>query len=346
MSSSEPPPTEPAAEQIVVRALPAAGNGDDQFTAAEFATPDGHHRPGQAKNAMQRTPAPLWVRWYPKDALDGMAMLAPREELAYRRVLDLIVTHNDRLTDDDRALAWMTKTGRDWRRVKARLLELGKITIEDGFVRNHRATKECVQSQIFIAQRTNAGRASAAKAKPLKNKNSAATVVGAAVGTTAGTADATDVATNQESGINSQDSVPPSVPDGGDHLPVPVRSADLFQEDTRLVSNRAKVRRAKPDLPRSVLEEAAALWNEMAATHGLPQVSDLTDRRAKRLHAVLTRQFGGDLGRWRGYLTAIGRSAFLTGGGKRGWRADFDWALRDENIIAVRERKYDDAEAG
>ncbi len=80
--------------------------------------------------------SPVWIRWFPKDALDGMAQLAPMEELAYRRILDLIITTGDALRDDDRALAWMTKTGRQWRAIKARLIEVGKIAVDGDFVRN------------------------------------------------------------------------------------------------------------------------------------------------------------------------------------------------------------------
>lgn len=80
--------------------------------------------------------SPVWIRWFPKDAMDGMAQLAPMEELAYRRILDLIITTGDALRDDDRALAWMTKAGRQWRAIKVRLIDMGKITVDAGFIRN------------------------------------------------------------------------------------------------------------------------------------------------------------------------------------------------------------------
>jgi hypothetical protein len=261
------------------------------------------------------------------------------EELAYRRILDLIVVTGDRLRDDDRALAWVTKAGRAWNRVKARLLELGKITVEDGFVRNRRATEECSQSLCFIAQRSAAGHASAERRKSLKNKDRASPAVGAAVPT----AEATGAAANQESQPPSlQEGVSPlSAPDGTDIPRGNERSADLFA-GAAPSAKPPRIRRVKPELPAATLHEAAAIWNEMAAERRLPQVSDLTERRTRRLRALLARQLGGDLGRWRAYLAAIGSSSFLTGGGPRGWRADFDWALREDNLVAVREGKFDD----
>lgn len=97
--------------------------------------------------------SPVWIRWFPKDALDGMAQLAPMEELAYRRILDLIITTGDALRDDDRALAWMTKTGRQWRAIRARLIEMGKIVATEGFIRNARATAACDETAAYVAQK-------------------------------------------------------------------------------------------------------------------------------------------------------------------------------------------------
>lgn len=114
---------------------------------------------------------PIWVRWYAKDALDGMFALSPVEELAYRRILDMIFTTGDKLLDDDRAMAWMTKAGRQWKTVKKRLLDLGKITVEDGFVRNKRASIACTESRDFVAQKIAAANAGVEARKALKNNN-------------------------------------------------------------------------------------------------------------------------------------------------------------------------------
>lgn len=138
---------------------------------------------------------PLWIKWWAKDALDDMSMLSPIEELAYRRILDLIVTHNDALPDDGKTVAWVTKAGRSWSRVKSRLLKLGKIYIEDGFVRNRRATGACIESRSFVAQKSAAGRASVVKRNQMKDKNTESTGVPASVGASV----VTGASTNQES---------------------------------------------------------------------------------------------------------------------------------------------------
>ena len=37
-------------------------------------------------------------------------------------------------------------------------------------------------------------------------------------------------------------------------------------------------------------------------------------------------------------------SAFLSGQGERGWKADFDWMIREDNLLKVLEGKYDNAQ--
>lgn len=90
------------------------------------------------------------MRWYkrdPKDALDGMLMLSLEERGAYNTVLDLIYANDDRLVDDDRFLAGHMRCDlRVWKRIKARLVELGKLTLEGGYIRNMRATSTLSQA--------------------------------------------------------------------------------------------------------------------------------------------------------------------------------------------------------
>jgi len=129
----------------------------------------------------------LFVDYCAKDFLDGTQMLDPWEELAYRRIVDMIYATNDRLMDDDRKIAWMTKTGNRWPRIKAVLLEQGKIDIIDGHISNARCRKTLEKSARKIAQSVGAGQASAATGKSLKNLQRGRTDVPSAVGTDART---------------------------------------------------------------------------------------------------------------------------------------------------------------
>src|SRR6185312_13258267 len=168
---------------------------------------------------------PIWVRWYAKDALDGTQMLSPTEELAYRRVLDMIYATGNQLLDDDRALAWATKAGRQWSKVKAKLIQLGKLSVEGGMLRNKRATHECSESSDFIAQRSKAGAASSEARKALKTGKTHATAVGAPVDTAVPTGVPTNHSTPQEE-TESPSPLTDSVPDG-DAAPQQKRRAIL-----------------------------------------------------------------------------------------------------------------------
>jgi hypothetical protein len=137
----------------------------------------------------------LFVEYCAKDFIDGCNVLDPWEELAYRRICDLIYTTENRLENDDQKLVWQTKVGNRWKRIKKKLLDLGKIRIEDGFIRNEKCDKTLEKSARNIAQKSSAGSASAEKRKGLKNNKTGPAAVGVAVGSAVPTAGST----NQES---------------------------------------------------------------------------------------------------------------------------------------------------
>lgn len=93
-----------------------------------------------------------WIRYFPEDLVNGVALLSPVEELAYRRILDWIVITRDTLKDNDEKLQRITRSGRQWKAVKAVLVELGKIRVEDGYIRNTRMS-ETVQHAIESSER-------------------------------------------------------------------------------------------------------------------------------------------------------------------------------------------------
>src|ERR1700733_11257954 len=106
-----------------------------------------------------REPQIISIPWMPKNALDGMLVLDAMEELAYRRIMDLIYVTEDNLVDDDKRLAWMTKTGRQWKRIKASLIAYGKIQIVDARICVTRCSVTLQETVNYIAQKQNAGNA-------------------------------------------------------------------------------------------------------------------------------------------------------------------------------------------
>lgn len=120
------------------------------------------------------------IKWYKRDpdaALSGMMGLNLEERGAYNTVLDLIYTRDGNLPDDDRFISgWMGVDLRVWRRIKTRLVTLGKLYLDGGLIRNRRADVEVLNALSRVGSAREAGKASAAaKARKLepKSQNSA-----------------------------------------------------------------------------------------------------------------------------------------------------------------------------
>ena len=113
------------------------------------------------------------IRWYKRDpnaALEGMAVLTLEERGAYNTILDLIYTKDGKVDDDDRFLAgWMRVDVRVWRRIRRRLLDLGKLYIDGTYLRHSRADTEVSRALLRVASAEEAGRASAAKREADRN---------------------------------------------------------------------------------------------------------------------------------------------------------------------------------
>lgn len=142
---------------------------------------------------------PFYVDWCAKDALDGMMHLSDIEELAYRRIIDMIYASDDNIEDNDAALRWSTKAGSKWPKIKKRLLELGKIEVVDGRISSKKCREKLEESWARIAQASSAGKASAEKRKRLKDFKSGSTGVATDVGTEVATGEPTPVPTNHQS---------------------------------------------------------------------------------------------------------------------------------------------------
>lgn len=92
------------------------------------------------------------IRWYKRDpdaALTGMAVLSLEERGAYNTILDLIYSREGNLPDDERTIIrWMGGNVRTWRRIRRRLIDLGKLYVHGGMLHNGRSDKE-----IYAVQR-------------------------------------------------------------------------------------------------------------------------------------------------------------------------------------------------
>lgn len=104
------------------------------------------------------------LRWYKRDpdaALAGMAVLSLEECGAYNLVLDLIYSREGNLKDDDHEISRLLRCDiRVWKRIRRRLIDLEKLYLSGGKLRNARADKEILAALHRVASAAEAGRAS------------------------------------------------------------------------------------------------------------------------------------------------------------------------------------------
>ena len=82
-----------------------------------------------------------FVYYCADDMLNGTMTLSIEEELAYRRIVDLIYSTGNQLEDNNR-MGWMTKLGDQWEQTRNKLVEKKKIIIEKGYIKVERCTGE------------------------------------------------------------------------------------------------------------------------------------------------------------------------------------------------------------
>lgn len=124
----------------------------------------------------------LFVEYCAKDYLDGTLNMEPLTELAYRRITDMITSTNDKLLDNN-TLKYSTKTGNKWKKIRQELIDMGKIYIEGGYIRNKKCTEKLQKSRHQIEQKSIAGKASAEARKSLENNKTGSTAVATPVPT-------------------------------------------------------------------------------------------------------------------------------------------------------------------
>lgn len=103
---------------------------------------------------------------YPRDFLDGTVGMSLEEKGAYGIVLDLIYMMGDRgLMDDPQFIAGhLGCSVRKWNGIRNRLVETGKLVIENGVISNFRADKEkIIQRKFQDKQRENATKSNKSK---------------------------------------------------------------------------------------------------------------------------------------------------------------------------------------
>ena len=99
-------------------------------------------------------------------------------------------------------------------------------------------------------------------------------------------------------------------------------------------------------LPTISPKNLAELWNELKADNQ-PSLNLSTFKAGSvRWRAAQARlKDCPDLVHWRSVIERIAKSGFCSGENDRGWKADFDFLVRQETHIKASEGKYDDKKA-
>lgn len=251
------------------------------------------------------------IKWYKRDpdaALNGMMELNLEERGAYNTVLDLIYTRDGNLADDDRFIAgWLRVDVRVWKRIKNRLIDLGKLRAEEGMLRNSRADVEVLNALSRVGSARDAGLASArskavkSSAGKKKNKHLAST----------------DVETGASTGVSTN------------------HNHNQKEEKEAKASSSSS---ARQNFGSAIeVDEVFRAWNRIAAECPCPPAVKLTPARQKAIKARLVEY---DCQTITAAIRTIPSSTFLTGGGERGWIADIDSVLRPENMTRLIEGFY------
>lgn len=88
------------------------------------------------------------------------------------------------------------------------------------------------------------------------------------------------------------------------------------------------------------LEKIVDLYNNTCIS--LPKVKVVSEPRKRKLKTRLKKYSVED---FETIFKKAEASSFLTGGGERGWKADFDWLIEEKHIIKVLEDHYIDRES-
>jgi uncharacterized protein YdaU (DUF1376 family) len=103
-----------------------------------------------------------WYQRFPKDVLTGINGLTLEERGAYLTILELIYYHGGAIDDDERFIAgWLRVHTRVWRRLRVRLLELGKLYVNGPHLRNARADRIISEGRERYQHTVQAGKKSA-----------------------------------------------------------------------------------------------------------------------------------------------------------------------------------------
>lgn len=117
-----------------------------------------------------------WYKRYPSNFLAGTVKLTLEQKGAYSVCLDLIYDHGGPIDDDPQ---WISRacgcSTRKWNQIRAKLIDVGKLTSRDGLLSNEKAEREMGisgLSRLNLDENQTLSREQVTEIKPVSNENS------------------------------------------------------------------------------------------------------------------------------------------------------------------------------
>lgn len=109
------------------------------------------------------------LTWHKREhaaALEETAKMTLEESGAYFKIIDLIYSHDGRLADESGFICrWLNCDARVWKRLKARLIQLGKLFVRDGELHIEVIDKAIDTALAKLAAMAELGRSGGSKSK-------------------------------------------------------------------------------------------------------------------------------------------------------------------------------------
>lgn len=244
-----------------------------------------------------------WMPFFVGDYLSATGRLTTEQHGAYLLIL-LDYWKNGPPPNDDAVLAAIARLSpAAWRKAKPSLI--GFFEIRDGLLIQKRVEKERDRATKVTAERSEAGKAGAAKrwqGDKQKNGKPIANAMNLPV-------------------ANGQQNDAPS-PSQGSNEPIASTDVDVSADTDRPLTR----------------QEILDAWKERFVPRGHPAVAKMTAQREKQLKARLR---DCTIEEWQRAMDALERSAFCRGENDRGWIADFDFLLQPKSFTKLLEGAYD-----
>lgn len=252
-----------------------------------------------------------WIdRWRKSTAYTDLSLA---EQGAYRNLLDELWLRGGVIPNDERVLGKIAGDALAWPGIRDRVMARFILT-PDGW-RNETHDEVAGSSDRYLASQAEKGRKRAEQATRSGGRFTSPPAESPADSQPGhqprGPAAHQPPGPGPGPGLGQGPAEPRVVPEAGDQ-PVLIPEAET---QTR-----------KGPRPAKAIHPLGALWNAVAGDVGLPKVAAWTSARDRAAKGALAEE--PDLGVWDRAFRAIGSSKFHKGGNDRGWKADFDFAIR------------------